>query len=74
MGLSLIHISPDDWTPLATMCVAGERVSAGRSCVVFYSTGVGDAAKLAAEVRAFARRLPEGVRMTLGRDSTEEDE
>ena len=32
------------------------------------------AAALEAEVAAFARGLPEGVRMTLGRDSTEEDE
>jgi hypothetical protein len=29
---------------------------------------------LSAEVAAFARTLPEGVRMTVGRDSTEEDE
>jgi len=41
---------------------------------VFYSTGVGDAALMGAEVRAFARGLPEGVRMTLGRDSTDVDE
>jgi hypothetical protein len=79
-GLAMIYPdwfdegAPDDWTPLATMCVAGERVSVGRSCVVFYSTGVGDAALLRAEVAAFARTLPEGVRMTVGRDSTEEDE
>jgi hypothetical protein len=79
-GLAMIYPdwfdegAPDDWTPLATMCVAGERVSVGRSCVVFYSTGVGDAALLRAEVAVFARTLPEGVRMTVGRDSTEEDE
>jgi hypothetical protein len=79
-GLAMIYPewfdegAPDDWTPLATMCVAGERVSVGRKCVVFYSTGVGDAAALSAEVRAFARTLPEGVRMTVGRDSTDEDE
>jgi hypothetical protein len=79
-GLAMIYPewfdegAPDDWTPLATMCVAGERVSVGRSCVVFYSTGVGNAAVVKAEVAAFARGLPEGVRMTLGRDSTEEDE
>jgi hypothetical protein len=79
-GLAMIYPdwfdegAPDDWTPLATMCLAGERISVGRSCVVFYSTGVGDAAALTAEVAAFARTLPEGVRMRLGRDSTDVDE
>jgi hypothetical protein len=60
--------------PLGTMCVAGERVSVGRKCVVFYSTGVGDRAALTAEMAAFARTLPAEVKMTLGRDSTDEDE
>jgi len=79
-GLAMIYPewfdegAPDDWTPLGTMCVAGERVSVGRKCVVFYSTGVGDRAALTAEMAAFARTLPEGVRMTVGRDSTDEDE
>jgi hypothetical protein len=79
-GLAMIYPdwfdegAPDDWTPLATMCVAGERVSVSRECVVFYSTEVGDTAALTAEVAAFARTLPKEVRMTLGRDSTEEDE
>jgi hypothetical protein len=79
-GLAMIYPdwfdegAPDDWTPLATMCLADDRVSVGRKCVVFYSTGGGDRAVLSAEVAAFARTLPEGVRMTVGRDSTEEDE
>jgi hypothetical protein len=42
--------------------------------VVFYSTGVGNAVALAAEVTAFARTLPAEVKMTVGRDSTDEDE
>jgi len=49
-------------------------VSVSRECVVFYSTEVGDRAALTAEVAAFARTLPSEVRMTLGRDSTDEDE
>ncbi|MGD0798904.1 MAG: hypothetical protein ABR910_14400 [Acidobacteriaceae bacterium] len=79
-GLAMIYPdwfdegAPDDWTPLATMCIAGERVSVSRECVVFYSTEVGDRAALTAEVAAFARTLPSEVRMTLGRDSTDEDE
>jgi hypothetical protein len=35
---------------------------------------VGDEAALAAEVAAFARTLPASVKMTLGKDSTEDDE
>jgi hypothetical protein len=79
-GLAMIYPdwfdegAPDDWTPLATMCLGGERVSASRECVVFYSTAVGDKAALTAEVAAFARTLPAEVRMALGRDSTDEDE
>jgi hypothetical protein len=79
-GLAMIYPdwypegAPDDWKPLATMCITGELVSAARQCVVFYSTGVGDQAALAAEVAAFARTLPGSVNMTLGRDSTEDDE
>jgi len=80
VGLAMIYPdwfdegAPDDWTPLGTMCVAGERVSVGQKCVVFYGTGVGDTAKLAAEMSAFARTLPAEVKMTVGRDSTDEDE
>jgi hypothetical protein len=80
VGLAMIYPdwydegAPDDWTPLGTMCLAGEQVSVGRRCVVFYSTGVGDAAALTAEVAAFARTLPAEVKMTVGRDSTDEDE
>jgi hypothetical protein len=79
-GLAMIYPdwfeegAPDDWKPLATMCITGERVSVARPCMVFYSTGVGDEAALAAEVAAFARTLPASVKMTLGKDSTEDDE
>ena len=79
-GLAMIYPdwyqegAPDDWEPLATMCIGGRRISAGRPCVVFYSTGVGDKALLTAEIAAFARTLPQGVRMTLGKDSTDTDE
>jgi hypothetical protein len=79
-GLAMIYPdwfeegAPDDWKPLATMCITGERVSVARPCMVFYSTGVGDHAALAAEVAAFARTLPASVKMTLGKDSTEDDE
>jgi hypothetical protein len=80
VGLAMIYPdwfdegAPDDWQPLGTMCVAGERVSVGRKCVVFYSTGVGDRVALTAEMAAFARTLPNEVRVALGRDSTDEDE
>lgn len=79
-GLAMIYPdwydegAPDDWTPLATMCVSGERTSVARRCMVFYSTGVGDRVALTAEMAAFARTLPAGVKITLGKDSTEEDE
>ena len=66
--------APDDWDPLATMCITGPRVSIGRPCVVFYSTGVGDKARLTEQVAAFARTLPASVKITLGRDSTDKDE
>jgi hypothetical protein len=77
-GLAMIYPdwyeegAPDDWDPLATMCIAGPRISISRPCMVFYSTGVGDKAFLAAQIAAFARTLPAGVSMTLGRDSTDE--
>jgi hypothetical protein len=79
-GLAMIYPNwyaegaPDDWQPLATMCVTSPRPSAGLPCVVFYSTGVGDAGLLTTEIAAFARTLPAGVKMTLGRDSTDDDE
>jgi hypothetical protein len=79
-GLAMIYPdwyeegAPDDWQPLATMCIAGERVSVAERCVVFYNTGVGDQAVLTAEIAAFARTLPGSVKMTLGMDSTDEDE
>ena len=65
---------PDDWEPLAKMCVTGPRISAAWPCMVFYSTGVGDHALLTADMAAFARTLPASVKMTLGKDSTDEDE
>jgi hypothetical protein len=80
VGLAMIYPdwfdegAPDDWQPLGTMCITGERTSVSRECVVFYSTGVGDRAELTAEMAAFARTLPAEVRMTLGRDSTDVDE
>jgi len=83
-GLAMIYPdwfeegAPDDWDPLATMCIAGPRVSVARPCMVFYDTGVSgtadDKARLTAEIAAFARTLPAGVKMRLGRDSTDKDE
>jgi hypothetical protein len=87
-GLAMIYPdwfeegAPDDWDPLATMCISGPRVSVARPCMVFFDTGVGGsvgekerlAAQLTAEIAAFARTLPAGVKMTLGRDSTDKDE
>jgi len=79
-GLAMIYPdwyeegAPDDWDPLATMCITGLRVSIGRPCVVFYSTAVGEKALLSGEIAAFARTLPASVKITLGRDSTDKDE
>ena len=79
-GLAMIYPdwyeegAPDDWDPLATMCITGPRISVGRPCTVFYSTGVGDKRRLTAEIAAFARTLPPSVKITLGRDSTNEQQ
>jgi hypothetical protein len=77
-GLAMIYPAwyaegaPDDWSPLATMCITSPRTSVAEPCMVFYSTAVGDKAALTAEMAAFARTLPASVKITLGRDSTEE--
>jgi len=42
--------------------------------VVFYSTGVGDQAALTAEMAAFAMTLPASVEMTLGKDTTGDED
>jgi hypothetical protein len=79
-GLAMIYPdwydegAPDDWDPLATMCISGPNISVARPCMVFYSTGVGDKALLTAQIAAFARTLPPGVRMTLGRDASDEQQ
>jgi hypothetical protein len=79
-GLAMIYPdwyeegAPDDWSPLATMCITSPRTSVARPCMVFYSTAVGDKAVLTAEIAAFAHTLPPSVKMILGRDSTDEDE
>jgi hypothetical protein len=54
------------------MCITSPRTSVAEPCMVFYSTAVGDKAALTAEMAAFARTLPASVKITLGRDSTEE--
>jgi hypothetical protein len=77
-GLAMIYPewyeqgAPDDWDPLATMCITAPRTSVAEPCMVFYATAVGDKAALTAEMAAFARTLPASVKITLGRDSTEE--
>jgi hypothetical protein len=79
-GLAIIYPQgfkngvPQEWVPLATMCATSPRPAAGLPCVVFYSTAVGDTARLTAEMAAFARTLPASVKITLGRDSTDVDE
>jgi hypothetical protein len=73
-GLAMIYPdwyeegAPDDWDPLATMCITGPRISIARPCMVFYSTAVGDKALLTAEIAAFARTLPANVKITMGTD------
>ena len=79
-GLAMIYPdwyeegAPDDWDPLATMCITSPHISVAHPCMVFYSTGVGDKARLTAEIAAFARTLPPSVKITLGRDSTDEQQ
>jgi hypothetical protein len=77
-GLAMVYPDwyegiPEDWKPLGTMCMMSPKVLSAR-CVVFYSTAVGDTAALTAELAAFTRTLPPTVQMTLGRDSTADDE
>jgi hypothetical protein len=77
-GLAIVYPDwyegiPEAWKPLGTMCMMSPKVLSAR-CVVFYSTAVGDTAALTAELAAFTRTLPPTVQMTLGRDSTADDE
>jgi hypothetical protein len=77
-GLAIIYPDwyegiPEDWYPLGTMCMTSPKVLSD-PCVVFYSTALGDPAALNAELAAFAGTLPSSVKMTLGRDSTDDDE
>lgn len=80
VGLAMIYPAwypegaPDEWDALATMCITGPRISAGHRCVVFYRTEVGDKAFLEKQIAAFAKTLPAGVAITLGSDSTDQDE
>jgi hypothetical protein len=79
-GLAIIYPNwypdgaPDDWEPLGTMCITGRRVSVSRRCVVFYSTPLGDHAALEAEFAAFASTVPSSVKITMGRDSSGDDD
>lgn len=79
-GLAMIYPdwyqegAPDDWDPLATMCITGARTSIARPCMVFYSTGVGNRAELTAEMAAFARTVPASVKITLGRDTSDQQQ
>jgi hypothetical protein len=76
-GLAIVYPAiydqgaPPDWTPLATMCITSPRIVVAHHCVVFYSTAVGDKARLTAEMAAFAQTVPARVRITLGRDVTD---
>ena len=78
-GLAMIYPTwyeegaPDEWSPLATMCITSPRTSVAEPCVVFYSTEVGDKAAMTTEMAAFARTLPASVKITLGQDSTDQD-
>jgi len=75
-GLAMIYPdwyeegAPDDWEPLGTMCITGERLSVAYRCVVFYSTAVGDTEEMRSELADFTRTLPKSVKMTLGRDAS----
>jgi len=75
-GLAIIYPdwyeegAPDDWDPLATMCISSPRTSVARPCVAFYRTGVGNRTLLRTEVAAFAKTLPASVNISLDADST----
>jgi hypothetical protein len=78
-GLAIVYPDwykgiPVDWTPLGTMCARSRLESIAQPCVVFYSTAVGDKELLEQKLAAFTQTLPASVKMTLGRDSTGEDE
>jgi hypothetical protein len=66
--------APDDWQALGTMCTASRKVSISRRCVAFYNTPLGDHVALQSELAAFTRTLPTTVQMTLGKDTTDEDD
>lgn len=77
-GLAMIYSSwyeegaPDDWDPLATLCIRGKPTTVARSCVVFFSTGVGDKALLRMELADFAHTVPASDKIILGRDASDE--
>ncbi len=79
-GLAMIYPTwyeegaPDEWSPLATMCITSPRTSVAEPCVVFYTTEVGDKAALTTEMAAFARTLPASVKITLDADSSDQDQ
>jgi hypothetical protein len=64
---------PDDWQPLGTMCTTSRRISIAHTCVAFYSTPQGNHAALQSELSEFSRTLPTTVKMTLGIDTSDED-
>ncbi len=72
VGLAMIYPNwyeegaPDDWTGIATLCIAGAPVSIAEPCVGFFDTGLGDHAQLTAALAAFARTAPAGVTINLG--------
>jgi hypothetical protein len=64
--------APDDWDPLATMCITSPLTSVARPCVAFYRTAVGDRALLRERMAAFAATLPASVRITLDKDLSDD--
>ena len=78
-GLAMIYPfwyeegAPEEWEKLGKMCITSPLTSVAMRCVSFYRTEVGDKAELEREMAAFTKTLPQGVTMTLGEDSADQD-
>lgn len=56
---------PENWVPVGNLWLSGPRVSPNGDNVTFYATDPAAAPELRDMLEAFARTLPEGVRVTL---------
>ena len=69
-GLAIVYRQafreiPASWTPVGALDLSGARVTAAFERVMFYATGVGDAAGIRAKLAQFKPTLPAGVRLEI---------